>query len=296
MSNNDTGFIKFLILLLVLGLTSGLSACQKQQSQIYHDNEADSILGGKQVSASSIFSQRVIYLTIGTSKKSSLCTASALTPNILLTAAHCVKGFASSQIKAVLSANPRDQNLSSSEQIQIEKIIIHEQYRDETKQRGVLHHDLALLKLAKPIAAQRVSRLAQAEQTSAFLNLVSIGYGKKTALFDPSPESIAMDKESPQLYFVMKTVTGYKKESETFNINQNDMTGVCSGDSGGPGFIYDEEASDFFIVGVTSYISVTKAEKEQFDPDEIYDKCIGHGYYSNVTFYRDWIESNISGL
>ena len=294
MSNNKTGFIKFLILLLVFSLTAGLSACQQIQNKIYDQPNHEAIMGGKSVIASSVFSKRVIYLALGSKNKVGLCTASALSPNVLLTAAHCVKGLELNEINAILSDNPRSPNLTDKEKIKIKKVVIHEEYRDETKQQGVLHNDIALLQLAENIDTDRVSQIATMEQTAKILNLVSIGYGKRHAIRQTDPVTPNNKKIEDQLFYIMKTVEDYKIFEKTFSINQNDLTGVCSGDSGGPGFIYDAELRNFFIVGVTSYISVSRAEKDQLDPNDIYDKCMGRGYYSNMLHYGEWIERQLN--
>ncbi len=296
MSNNDTGFIKFLILLLVLVLTSGLSACGEKYGHTYQEEEAENIIGGKSIGASSIFSRRVIYLALTAKNKSGTCTASALSPTILITAAHCVKDLEPSQVSAVITIDANLKSLADKDKISVQKIVIHEDYKDQTKQQGVLYNDLALLKLSQPLNPDRVSQIAVADQTTSLLNLVSIGFGKRTPLSDEDSEINESAPEKNTLYYIMKTVEKFDQKAKTFSINQNDLTGVCSGDSGGPGYIYDAELEDFLIIGVTSYISVTREEKDRLDPKDIYDKCIGHGHYSNILFYSEWISHNISGL
>lgn len=296
MSNIETGYIKIRRLLLGFSLISGLSACQAHHSQSFQNQVAENIMGGKSVMASNIFSKRVIYLALTAKNKSGTCTASALSPTILLTAAHCVNGLEASQISAVVSLNANLKNLSAKDKILVSKIVIHEQYRDDTKQQGVLHNDVALLKLSQPLNDDRVSKLATVDQSAKILNLVSIGFGKRTPLYEETPEVTQAVAQKNSLFYIMKTVEKFDPQAQTFNINQNDMTGVCSGDSGGPGYVYDSELQDFLIIGVTSYISVTRDEKDRLDPEDIYDKCIGHGHYSNTLFYGDWITRTMSEL
>ena len=49
MSNYDTGFIKFLTLLLVLGLMSGLAGCSSENRSQFNPTKAESIIGGEAV-------------------------------------------------------------------------------------------------------------------------------------------------------------------------------------------------------------------------------------------------------
>ena len=109
MSNTKTGLIKFVIKLLALGLMTGLSACDKPSKSFFFTAEQDEILGGKSVQASSVFSKKVIYLALGvdwTKTKTGvsvnierICTASAISKRILLTAAHCVNGWDTSEAR-----------------------------------------------------------------------------------------------------------------------------------------------------------------------------------------------------
>lgn len=295
------------MLLLILGLMLGLTACEQHQSQLYQKNETESILGGQPVTASSLFAQRVIYLALDVEwtetattravRQKGLCTASAIAPKILLTAAHCVANQKPSTVYAVLSTNPWNHNLNLNEWLKVEKIVFHSEFKDETKIKkgGIIQNDVALIFLANSVPEERISQLATLQQTSANLDIVSIGYGVRSPLEKPTDEKKKEDDDS-LLYFVMKPVVDYSPHTQTFMINQNDLTGICSGDSGGPGFIYDSNAKDFFILGVTSYFALNSEEVLKFDPTFQYNQCIGRGYYSNTLYYRDWIEKQISGL
>jgi hypothetical protein len=84
----------------------------------------------------------------------------------------------------------------------------------------------------------------------------------------------------------------------TFAINQNDHKGFCSGDSGGPGLIYDEEKKEFLILGVVSNTSMYDSEKAKLDPKGEYSLCIGKGNYTNIlkTEIRTWIKEKQAEL
>lgn len=294
MYNNETGFIKFLILLLVIGLTSGTSGCGENHSQIKNLSDIESIIGGKQVEVSDSFSKRVIYLALGVEKKKTpfgfslssqgVCTASAISSRILLTAAHCVFDQKIEQVFAVLSVNPWNKTLNDKEWVKIDAIKIHPDYIKNEKD---VSNDLALLKLSQDLPAERVSKIAEESQTRPLMNLIAIGYGRTSALKNP-PEIDKKTKES-LLNYVLKTIENYSSADINFDIDQTDLSGICSGDSGGPGFIYDEKQKDFFILGVTSYVSIYVEQKKKLDPNDLYTDCIGRGNYTNILPYREWI-------
>ncbi len=305
-SNFDTRFIKFLTLLLILGLMSGLSACQPKSSQTsaqreFTQTKAQSIIGGDLVKSDSVIAAKVIYLALGVEKKTTpfgftirqkeLCTASALTTKILITAAHCVSDLAASQIYAVLSTDPWGHPLKESEWIQVEKIKVHEKFVD---QKDLIENDLALIKLSKEISIDRVSELAASDQLNLeSFSLVAVGYGRTSAAVDFSTTA---EENSPQLRFVTKTVQNFKALDLTFQIDQADAKGFCLGDSGGPGFIYDEQKKSFYILGITSYLSILESEKKLRDPDNTLNSCIGHGYYTNLLLHKEWLTQSISEL
>lgn len=289
---------------------SGLSACQNRSDQKFTTSKTEAtIVGGEPVAAEDKFSSRVIYLAIGVQKKTTpfgiainqkgICTASALSSRILLTAAHCVKGLTNDQVYAVMTTNPWNHPLNLSEWIATEKIKIHEGF---TGKENNISDDLALIKLSADIEVQRISKLADATQAQAgSLNLISVGYGTTSALSSPRPEdnendSSRLASQATMLHSVVKTVEGFNPASKFFSIDQKDQTGVCQGDSGGPGYIFDEANQDFFILGVTSFASIYADEKSERDSANRFSTCIGHGNYTNLLLYKDWIDKSLVEL
>ena len=116
MSNNKTVFIKIFKALFASMLTICLSSCSRTSLKYFKQDQQDEILGGKSVQASSAFSKKVLYLAIGVQwtktkygtsmKYEKICTASAISKRVLLTAAHCVEGWEPAEINIAVNSNP----------------------------------------------------------------------------------------------------------------------------------------------------------------------------------------------
>jgi secreted trypsin-like serine protease len=290
---------------------SGLSACQETPSEKFSTTEKtqSQIIGGEAVDPESAFNNRVIYLALGVEKKTTqfgmtisqkgICTASALSSRILITAAHCVKGLTKDQVYAIMTTNPWNHALNLNEWIVAEKIKIHEKYVGTEENMG---NDLALIRLSRDIEPQRISKLADASLAKAgALSLVSIGYGQTTALNKPRPEDNENDMarvrmQPTMLRSVVKTVDSYDPAAALFSVDQGDGKGICQGDSGGPGFIYDNTKQEFYILGVTTFVSIFSDEKELRDPTNRFNSCIGRGNYTNILAFQNWITSSMKEL
>ncbi len=306
MSKFDTRFINFLAILLVLGLMSGLSACGESPHQKFNSGSPEqAIIGGENVTEDSQFSSKVIYLALGVQKKTTpfgtnisqtgICTAAAIAPRILITAAHCVQNAKVSEIYAVTSTNPWNHSLILEEWITVEKIVIHKDFTTEPSQ---LNNDLALIKLSKDLAPEHISKIASNSQiTAASLDLISVGYGQTNALRNPDVTgSSQMDTKPTLLNFVVKKVDPYNVAAKIFSVDQSDMKGICMGDSGGPGYIFDSIKKDYFILGVASFVSIFESDRAVRDPQGLYTNCIGRGNYTNLLPFHDWIALTLNEL
>lgn len=316
MTNFDTHFIKFLMLMLILGIMSGLSSCQKSnENQVLtiQNNQqilnSEQIIGGAPVNIENNFSNKVIYLALGVDKiqtsngfkmkTQSTCTASALTTRILLTAAHCVSGYKENQIYAVLSLNPWNHLIVQNEWIEVEKIQKHENFDSKSLN---FENDIALIKLKKEISIQRVSKIASAKQIDPqSQQLISIGYGDISPLNETDPENDIHVQETAQqrktlLHYVNKYVVPFNVTDALFKIDQSDLKGFCFGDSGGPGLIYDNETKDYYILGIASYLSSVISNQQKIKRDaSTYNVCANEGIYINLLNLkiRDWINRNL---
>ena len=58
----------------------------------------------------------------------------------------------------------------------------------------------------------------------------------------------------------------------------------------------DETKREFLILGITTYVSITKDQKDVRDPKNIYNTCVGMGNYTNLLVYKDWLAQGLAEL
>ncbi len=279
--------------LLLVGITAAFG-CDGPAKTYYRQgltNQHPEILGGKPVKASTAFANKVIYLAIGVEwtktmsglsvQQRKICTASAISKRVLLTAAHCVAGFEPSQINAVLSLNPfKDRNLIPADWITVEKIVMHKEYQTEPE----ILNDIALVRLSVDLDDARISKVADISQTNSAMQLISIGYGRTDV------EDAAKENPESLLNYVLRPVLNYKPENQKITIDQFDKTGICSGDSGSPGFIFDVAKKEFYVLGIASYVTHPKNVPGESPTVE---NCHGYGVYMSAIVFSNWIKDTV---
>jgi secreted trypsin-like serine protease len=260
------------------------------------------VIGGQPVAKASPFEDKVMYLALGVKMETKpdgsknvswtgLCTASAISARIILTAAHCVVDKQAKELYIILNNNPGQSPLNLNEWYSVQAIRSHERYIG--KGDGFAN-DLALLRLSKDLPSTRVLRMAEAEQVQLPQPLITVGFGTTSESADPKETA----QKTSGLHFVPRTVEEFDVQAKTFSIDQNDHKGFCNGDSGGPGLIFNQESQEYLILGVVSNTSMENSQRSILDPKGQYSLCIGKGNYTNVLNpdLRSWIETNRSQL
>ena len=111
---------------------------------------APRIIGGQVVAQNSIPYQVALVRTTG----SLFCGGSLISPNYVLTAAHCVLGPTKSpdSFVAVVGLFNLSQSISRSNIFNISSILPHPQYDVVNASLGMIDHDYAILGLSTPVA------------------------------------------------------------------------------------------------------------------------------------------------
>ncbi|WII72410.1 trypsin-like serine protease [Bdellovibrio sp. 22V] len=264
--------------LLVLALM--LTACQGSQevSEISPLNDATQVIGGTDVPLEDSLTRTALSLKVLfdpvvketeegtlTTYRASQCTASALGPRLILTAAHCVSKTA--EIHKIELNTPEGEV-----EIEAENFVAHPDYNAENKVPDLA---LILLKEDLPLDVQ----IVQLPPPVVALNLTSI----QAAGFGRMEGKRSLPGKTGVLRATNLNVLNYAPTSPFFQVDQTQGRGVCQGDSGGPALTtLDGKLSVVGVVSKTRYVPVAEGDGEQ-------DYCNYRGEYVNVQFYLDWL-------
>lgn len=221
------------------------------------------IVGGSQVKNLSLIARSTGRL-ISTSSR---CTATLIGPKHLLTAAHCLAKSGTKPVEVRFGIDPEHPSVS----IPVKKWLIHPQYKLGSI---VPHHDIAVLVLASSVPQGMTPvPLAVEEELSKGTDIIIAGYGTG-------------GEESQQgLPLSMAQVPLEKVSEEGYFLTEINGKGSCYGDSGGPGFVVDQDTMCLSVAGVVSRASIAGN-----------GKCGQGNTMMNTTYYRNWIEDSFAQL
>jgi hypothetical protein len=260
----------------VFGALSLLSlGCQNDAIVI--NSERAPILGGDPATVGQFPSVVGIGLTQG---QGGLCTGTLIAPDVVLTAAHCIdpelSGLAS--LQAVANATVvifNSTNLFGNQGFAVgaSQVIQHPQAPNFTGAGGGLgQHDIGVIILDSPVNNIQPSPVELDPSRNLIgLDITAVGYG----LTNPANQNSA-----GSLFFVNDTTVSCTNQFGGSNtalvcLDQNDGTGSCSGDSGGP--MFDASGK---ILGVTSFGD---------------QGCQDFGAYSRASFEADFVAQFLDG-
>lgn len=276
-------FLSFVIISFGLSLWGcGQAVTPADQNNI---SEFNHIIGGEKVLPSSKFADRVLYLALGVKiqktqnmislSQTSQCTAFAIAPNIVLTAAHCVQKQLTEEIFVVLSNNPKQDHLDLNKWFQAEKIVIHSRYDETAKLINLADpiYDIAIIKLKKSLPEKHLSLIATQKNLSNPTRLTLAGYGLRTN------EETDTSQLLGELFFISKEPESFSIDTDTILINQKDGHGICSGDSGSPAYVFDPIRNEHFVIGILSSYNCEVSPDGQ---KKVQKKCIGVARHSSI--------------
>ncbi|XP_050740894.1 trypsin iota-like [Drosophila biarmipes] len=213
--------------------------------------------------------------------KSVKCGGAIYSERIILTAAHCVTY---SQVER-LSVRAGSASWNCSGQLlAVQKAIIHEHFYSEKYQAD---NDIAVLLLSSPLKFDNSTKNIELAESAPCDGTPAVVSGWGSELFEPgdkdrlhSIEVTVKDRNRCQQgYNVLDALLA---EDKTIDIGEDKVCassygdGACFGDSGGP--LYTSEPTQ--LIGIVS---------GGF-------RCLTPGLYTNVAFFKTWIESAVSRL
>ena len=243
------------------------------------------------------------------------CSSTLITPNFVLTAAHCVcdeEGDSESMRKGVY-AYLAQSNSDIRAEFEIEAFYPHPGYGCD-KPISTLDKDIALIKLKKPVPLDMVRPIAPLPLSLAItadevdskdgVTVVDVGFGVTNSETDPDDTKHEMmsslyaycPEKSAQSVHCSETVPApYEWEGKTYTYDmelgdgfmytrrgQGTHSSTCPGDSGGSMYIWRDGIP--FVAGVHSHVSTYDC-----DPDSIAGSTI-------VTDSDDFIRSIVTDL
>jgi len=251
--------ISAVILLLALGITPSLA-----------------VFGGKTVRDTDPLAKSAAAILYRDDTGAHLCTAVALGPRLLLTAAHCTAGDRGA-IKVIFGTTLTD---VGNDRIRSVAAVSRAGKTSAGKGRYAYQDpdDLALVVLgAGAPAGTRFAALAS--PPPSFSAVTVAGYGATSEFRQPN--GLGQHQLGFDGVLRAASVPLSKIDSALLVGDQGRGSGACAGDSGGPAFAHDALVG--ILVGVSS-------------PRTNNDYCRGTAWFANLDRWRDWIRTTAGKL
>ncbi|MGE3610422.1 MAG: trypsin-like serine protease [Bacteriovoracaceae bacterium] len=216
-------------------------------------------------------------------RRTSHCSGVLITPQVVLTAAHCIYPDSSFEVRM-----GNEINFSKQKPVSVKEVIIHPDYTDERTQ-----NDIAIMILEQPLS-NNVAPLYQGDILSQKgLPLFVAGYSSISSISNLDAFALVRKEEisthrtnlgfneddgsfTQKLLFRMVTVITDVKNDKDKLVYLQSNGGVCSGDSGGPTFI--KLKGNYLLIGINASVQY---DKKQF--------CASWGASTFIPYYLDWI-------
>jgi secreted trypsin-like serine protease len=224
---------------------------------------AEAIVGGARKVG--VTGQPIVMIVGARGNKGTLCTGTALTRELVLTAAHCVAPDARYQVIAAIRASMTP----------IGAIALHPRYDPQSYARGRVTADVALIKLAVPLPdhISPAALAAEREVVAAGDRLLIAGFGVTA----PDEDTTTGLARVANLVVTGRPGTLQIRLVDPATRGERFGLGACTGDSGGPAFRKDGDR--LAVMGVISW-STGPAGNEG---------CGGMTGVTPLTLYRAWI-------
>ncbi len=286
----------YIILICVFIINSGC-ADPKFLDQTKIDG---SILRGDSVELTDPIAQKTVLIVQNFELKNErlqyfgLCSGVILNSTTIITAAHCATDLKNSRV--ITTNNAHFGKIQQQQIYNIKNVIIHEKYINPDTKKIDLSFDLALLFLERPVDPNAYDSgylisisTYQYIQNSNLINLrpTIAGFGKNKILEPKNTDNAIIEPINGILEKAQIQLDGEDYTSRTILINQQDKAGACSGDSGGPLFVFREEK--MYLQGIAVAIFNTPKETREFGKKA----CNNQSLYINLDFHKDWLNKKI---
>lgn len=269
LKNSRSGaFITKLNMLLLAGFILSAGCAQPPASQEIEAN-GSGIIGGEEVTKldENVYSNTVVSLL--NVRDESLCTASIIAPDLLLTAAHCVSGPAAN-LRIIFGPRVVDP-IAPNTVVRVADAYMTSPLWAVRQFERHDNGDIAVVKFSGGLP-EGYKVIPILEDTSV-LNVGSMvllaGYGWSDGINKTG---------SGILRFVETDIESTTFSSTEIVLNQKNGKGACHGDSGGPAYI--KVGNEWALVGVTS--------RGINDPQ---DTCGVSSVYTLAPAYQNWIRA-----
>ena len=232
------------------------------------------VFGGKDASAEPV-ARYVAAILYRTDDGAHLCTAVALAPKLLLTAAHCTEGRRA-DIKVIFATNLTD---IGEDRLRAVAEVARAGRTPASKGKYPYNDpdDLALILLDAP--APDGTRFLALSDAPAGGDLTIAGYGATSELRKPNADGLRQLGFDKRLRAA--TVPILSVDPALLIGDQTRGAGACTGDSGSPAL------ADGRLVGILIGVSSTR---------DTNDYCRGKAYFATLARWQSWIETTATRL
>lgn len=256
-----------------------LAGCNPSPNQNLQQNDSTTkytsgIFGGTEVTEKNLLSKSVVAISLrdqfGSEK---LCTGALLSSEYVITASHCL-GSSLESMRVYFLLNIEDRLKPNF--MNYRSII-------DARKSDTFHGSLAILKLNSPAPNNSIYfTLPSSLQTNELMTGIYkiAGFGAES--FDRETRQVT--GSSTLKMAELNKIPDIKHDKRFIILSQNEGSGVCVGDSGGP--LYLRVENKFILQGIAFKVQNPNGQ----------DLCRGVSYFTSITNLEGWIAMALRDL